>query len=40
MASCYGFRISKKIDKNSDVENYYHLTLLAKDLTGYQNRNI
>lgn len=32
-----GSRHDKKIDKNSDVENYYHLTLLAKDLTGYQN---
>jgi len=32
-----GSRFDRKIDRNSDTENYFHLTLLAKDLTGYQN---
>ena len=32
-----GSRFDKKYVKGSDTENYFHLTLLAKDLTGYQN---
>lgn len=30
-------RFDKEYKRGSDTENYYHLTLLAKDFTGYQN---
>lgn len=32
-----GSRFDKKVERGGDNENYYHLTLLAKDLKGYQN---
>jgi DNA polymerase-3 subunit alpha len=30
-------RFDRKLERGGDAENYYHLTLLAKDITGYQN---
>ncbi|MHB9154894.1 MAG: DNA polymerase III subunit alpha, partial [Endomicrobiales bacterium] len=32
-----GSRFDRKLERGGDTENYYHLTLLAKDLGGYQN---
>ncbi len=32
-----GSRFDKENKRGSDTENYFHLTLLAKDFTGYQN---
>lgn len=32
-----GSRLEKKIERSGNWENYHHLTLLAKDLEGYQN---
>jgi DNA polymerase-3 subunit alpha len=32
-----GSRFDRKLERGGDTENYYHLTLLARDVTGYQN---
>jgi DNA polymerase-3 subunit alpha len=32
-----GSRFNKEYKKGSDIENYFHLTLLAKNFEGYQN---